>query len=69
MLFYPPRQKLEGLEWRGGDLWFTLRGDTAQRIVDYVSKNPQILEESDLGICMDEVAIPTLIEAFSKKKE
>lgn len=68
MLFYPLRQKPKGLEWCGGDLWFTIKGETAKLIVDYVQENPQILKESDLGICMDEVAIPTLIHAFSKKR-
>lgn len=68
MLFYPLRQKPNGLKWCGGDLWFTLKGETAKLIVDYVRENPEILKESDLGICMDEVTIPTLIEAFSKKR-
>lgn len=68
MLFYPPRQKPTGLEWCGGDLWFTIKGETAKLMVDYVQRDPQILKESDLGICMDEVTIPTLIEAFSKKR-
>lgn len=68
-LFKPQRSWPEGIQWCGGELWFSLRINTVQKIVKYLETDDRILKGSMISSTMDEVVYPSLVYAFSPASE
>ena len=68
-LRYPQRKHPEYLQPCGGELWFMLRGETVDKIVDFCARYPDYLEYCKDTANLDELFIPTLVNYLVPEPE
>ena len=66
---YPRRKHPEYLRPCGGELWFILRGETVDKIVDFCARHPDYLDYCKDTAILDELFIPTLVNYLVPESE
>ena len=69
-LFKKERRKHpQGITYSGGDLWFVLRISTIEAVLDWIKKNPSILDEAKWAESIDEIFFQSIVGFIIPKGE